>query len=155
MSEAAIGKNGEKVIIFYAYKDDKDFKSFKESTEKIISPSILTSTTYIIFLTQESQRNTLSDLARFEYLTKKSFNFFGQIKDQNLKEKLKQKFDVLLVLDEVEHKYVKLINKISATRRIIGSESKGLKFDIRLYSSSNRIEQITSFAKETIEKIQA
>ena len=79
----------------------------------------------------------------------------GQVKDKALKEKLKTDYDVLLVFDHIDDKYVKLINKTKASKRIVSSLSEGINFDIRLNSSSIRIEQIASFAKETLEKIQS
>ena len=79
----------------------------------------------------------------------------GQVKDKALKEKLKTDYDVLLVFDHIDDKYVKLINKTKASKRIVSSLTEGINFDIRLNSSSIRIEQIASFAKETLEKIQS
>ncbi len=155
MSEGAIGTNGEKVILFYACKDEKDFKTFKESSEKLMSPAILTSSTYVIFLSDESQRATLPDLARINYISKSSYNFLGQLKDKNVKDKLNQKYDVLIAFNDMDTKQTRLINKIKTLKRIVVSQSKGLKYDIRLSASSNRIEQIASFAKETLQKIQS
>lgn len=155
MADAVIGSNGEKVIVFYSFKDSKEFANFKEGTKKLISGSILLSSVFIVFVDEEAQKLELPDSARFNYLAKKDFNLLGQVKDKALKEKLKANYDVLLVFDQIDDKYVKLINKTKASKRIVSSMSEGINFDIRLTSSSIRIEQIASFAKETLEKIQS
>lgn len=155
MADAVIGSNGEKVIVFYTFKDSKEFANFKEGTKKLISGSILLSSVFIVFVDEEAQKLELPDSARFNYLAKKDFNLLGQVKDKALKEKLKANYDVLLVFDQIDDKYVKLINKTKASKRIVSSMSEGINFDIRLTSSSIRIEQIASFAKETLEKIQS
>lgn len=155
MADAVIGSNGEKVIVFYSFKDSKEFANFKEGTKKLISGSILLSSVFIVFVDEEAQKLELPDSARFNYLAKKDFNLLGQVKDKALKEKLKANYDVLLVFDQIDDKYVKLINKTKASKRIVSSMTEGINFDIRLTSSSIRIEQIASFAKETLEKIQS
>ncbi|MDC1186378.1 hypothetical protein N8079_00960 [Crocinitomicaceae bacterium] len=155
MADAVIGSNGEKVIVFYTFKDSKEFANFKEGTKKLISGSILLSSVFIVFVDEEAQKLELPDSARFNYLAKKDFNLLGQVKDKALKEKLKANYDVLLVFDHIDDKYVKLINKTKASKRIVSSMTEGINFDIRLTSSSIRIEQIASFAKETLEKIQS
>ena len=155
MGDAVIGSNGEKVIVFYSFKDSKEFASFKEGTEKLISNSILNSSTFVIFVKEESQKLKLPDGARFNYLAKKDFNLIGQIKNKELRAKLKADYDVLLVFDHIDDKHIKLINKTNATKRIVSSLTDGINFDIRLNSNSIRIEQIASFAKETLEKIQS
>ena len=155
MADTVIGSNGEKVIVFYTFKDSKEFANFKEGTKKLISGSILLSSVFIVFVDEEAQKLELPDSARFNYLAKKDFNLLGQVKDKALKEKLKANYDVLLVFDQIDDKYVKLINKTKASKRIVSSMTEGINFDIRLTSSSIRIEQIASFAKETLEKIQS
>ena len=155
MADAVIGSNGKKVIVFYTFKDSKEFANFKEGTKKLISGSILLSSVFIVFVDEEAQKLELPDSARFNYLAKKDFNLLGQVKDKALKEKLKANYDVLLVFDHIDDKYVKLINKTKASKRIVSSMTEGINFDIRLTSSSIRIEQIASFAKETLEKIQS
>jgi len=155
MADAVIGSNGEKVIVFYTFKDSKEFANFKEGTKKLISGSILLSSVFIVFVDEEAQKLELPDSARFNYLAKKDFNLLGKVKDKALKEKLKANYDVLLVFDHIDDKYVKLINKTKASKRIVSSMTEGINFDIRLTSSSIRIEQIASFAKETLEKIQS
>jgi hypothetical protein len=155
MANAVIGSNGEKVIVFYTFRDSEEFANFTEGTKKLISGSILQSSVFIVFVEEEAQKSKLPYSARFNYIAKKDFNLLGQVKDKVLKEKLKTDYDVLLVFDHIDDKYVKLINKTKASKRIVSSLTEGINFDIRLNSSSIRIEQIASFAKETLEKIQS
>lgn len=155
MNSAVLGSNGEKIIVFYTFKDVREFANFKLSTENLISGSVIQSTLFVVFLEDESQKTQLPDTVRFKYLAKKDYNFLGQLKDKELRELLRSKYDLLLVFGDVEAKNIKLINKVQARKRIISSLTEGLNFDIRLNSSSIKIEQITSFAQEILSRIQS
>lgn len=154
MVSGTIGNNGEKIIVFYTFKDLREFTSFKSSTESLINGSVLQSALFVIFVEQEAQKEQLPDISRFKYICKKDFNLLGQLKDKELRQVLKSSFDVLLVFDEIENRYIKMINKTIAKQRIVSSRTESINFDIRLNSNSVKIEQIASFAKETLEKIQ-
>lgn len=154
MLNGTLGANGEKIIVFYTFKDEREFQNFKNSIENLIHASVLQSTLFIIFLQNETQKSKLPEGVRYKYVSKSDFNFFKQIKDKDLRALLKSNFDLLLVFDQVEENYVKLINKVNAKQRIISSLTDGLNFDIRLNANSIKIEQIASFAKDTLEKIQ-
>ncbi len=154
MLNGTIGANGEKIIVFYTFKDMREFNNFKEATESIIHGSVLQSTLFVVFVEEEAQKSNLPEGVRFKYISGSDFNFLKQLKDKELRSLLKNHFDILLVFDSIDEKYVKMINKTKATQRIISSLTEGLNFDIRLNSDSIKIEQIASFAKDTLEKIQ-
>ncbi len=154
MTASKIGANGEKIIVFYTFKDQREFNGFKSATEEMIHGSVLQSSLCIVFLEDETQKNLLPDAIRFKYISKNDFNFFKQLKDKDLRATLKSTFDILLVFDNIEPKYIPLINKVKAHQRIISSLTEGLNFDIRLNANSIKIEQITNFAKETLDRIQ-
>ena len=154
MSELNLGTNGEKIIVFYTFKDKREFENFKLGSESMISGSVLQSTRFIVFLEDPTQKTQLPDTVRFQYISKADYNFWGQLKDKELRETIKEKYDILLAMGDFDLKNVKLMNKISARKRIVSSLTDGIKFDIRLNSSSVKIEQIASFAKETLGRIQ-
>ncbi len=155
MSELNLGTNGEKIIVFYTFKDKREFENFKSGSEAMISGSVLQSSLFVIFLADATQKVQLPDTIRFRYISKTDFNFLGVLKDKELREMLKAKFDILLAMGEFDPSGVKMMNKITARKKIVSSLTEGIKFDIRLNSSSVRIEQITSFAKETLGRIQS
>jgi hypothetical protein len=154
MNSGTIGENGEKIIMFYTYKDLREFNHFKEATESLINGNVLQSTLSVVFVEDEVQKSQLPDSARFKYICKKDFNFIGQLKDKELRQTLKLSYDILLVFDQIEDRYIKMINKLDVKQRIISSRTEGINFDIRLNSNSIKIEQIANFAKETLERIQ-
>lgn len=154
MKDSKVGANGEKMIVFYSYKDIREFNNFKAATEELIHGSVLQSTLFVVFVDSEARKSELPDGIRFKYICKSDFNFFKQLKDKELREKIKNQFDLLLVFDNIDENYIRMINKVKAKQRIISSLTEGLKFDIRLNANSIKIEQITSFAKDTLEKIQ-
>lgn len=152
MLKDTIGSSGEKIVVFYTYKDSREFDKFERATETLINPSVLQTTLFIVF-TDDVTNPTVPENSRFIMLSRTDFGRFGKLKNKEVSELLRQKFDVLLVFDEVSPKMVKLINKVSARQRIVDSRTPEILFDIRLNSNSVKIEQIINFAKETLEKI--
>jgi len=155
MRETVLGNNGEKIIVFYSFKDVSEFNKFREGMSNLINAKVLQSTLFVVFMENASEKLYLPDSVRFKYLAKSDFNFFGQVKDKNLRQSMKDKFDVLLVFGNIQENQLKRINKISATKRIVTNSAENLKFDISINANTTSIEQIANFTKETLEKIKS
>lgn len=155
MSDFVLGNKNEKIIVFYSYKDVREFNKFREAMSKLINGKVLQSTLFIVFMENEKDKLQLPESARFKYIVKTDFNFFGQFKDKDLRQNFKENFDILFVFGAIEEKHLKRINKIQATQRIVTNSTDHLNFDISINANATGIEQIANFAKETLEKIQS
>jgi hypothetical protein len=154
MSGAVLGTKNEKIVIFYTFQDIREFNQFKKSTDELIAPKAIHSSVFVLFFDDAADKSGLPQLARFNYLSKADFNFFGQIKDKKLRQILKEEFDTLFVFGNIDEKRVKRINQIKAKQRIVTNSSDCIKFDISINANDKGVEQIANFAKETLQKIQ-
>jgi hypothetical protein len=154
MNKPVLGNQNERIIVFYTFTDVREFNKFKQSMDLMINPKVLHSTVFVVFLENESDKNPLPQLARFNYFCKSDLNFFGQFKDKQLGELMKAKYDQSVVFGAVDEKQVKRINKVAAKTRIVTNSTENLKSDISIKANAISIEQIVNFAKETLEKIQ-
>ena len=155
MSGYVLGNKGEKIIVFYDLKDDREFNKFREAMSKMINANVLQSTLFVVFLESDAVKLNLPESTRFRYLAKTDFNIFGQVKDKALRQSLKDKFDVLFVFGGIQENQLKRINKINADKRIVTNSPENLKFDISINANATDIEQIANFAIQTLEKIQS
>jgi hypothetical protein len=121
----------------------------------LINAEVLRSSLLIIFTENDTEKLNLPESVRFKYLAKSDFNFFGQVKDKNLREAMKNKFDVLFVFGNIHENQHKRINKINAIKRIVTNSAGNLKFDISINANATSVEQIANFTRETLEKIQS
>jgi hypothetical protein len=155
MSNTVLGNNNEKVVVFYSFKDVREFNQFKKATDELINSKVLQSTLFVVLMENPSDKLELPESARFKYLSKSDFNFIGLIKDKELRSSLKDTFDTLFVFGNINEKHIKLVNKINAKQRIVTNSTENIKFDISINANATGVEQIANFAKETLEKIQA
>lgn len=155
MSNTVLGNSNEKIIIFYSFKDVREFNQFKNATNELINSKVLQSTTFVVLMDDADEKLQLPESARFKYLAKADFNIFGQIKDRDLRKTIKEKFDTLFVFGSINEKHAKLVNKIKATQRIVTNSTEFINFDISIKANATGVEQIANFAKETLVKFQA
>jgi|TARA_R110000737_G_scaffold164641_2_gene192302 hypothetical protein len=155
MSNSVLGNRNEKIIVFYSFKDVREFNQFKNATDELINGKVLQSTLFVVFMEDAEDKLQLPESARFKYLSRSDYNIFGQIKDKELRQSIKEKFDTLFVFGNISEKHAKLVNKIKANRRIVTNSTDFINFDISINANATGVEQIANFAKETLEKIQA
>lgn len=85
--------------------------------------------------------------------TKKSFNFLGKLKDENLKKILNSPLDTLIVLGDISKNNKKLIRKRSFKRKI-GVNSNCSDLSINLKTEKKEPREILSFVHSTLNQIQ-
>lgn len=153
MTDQTIWSKANSVIVFYSYKDQVEFERFRKSFDSIIKKNALMNSYFVVFVDVNVSKSILPINSYFIYLSKKDINLFGKLKNKADANKIEKKFDLMLVYGEINDKFLRIIRKTKAGRRVGGNTTDKISLDIKLHSNSEGIEQITNFTREILEKI--
>ncbi|CAN0012904.1 unnamed protein product [Chrysoparadoxa australica] len=150
-----IWQSAENMIVFYLLHSVDEFNLFRKSIAESASSPRLKKSLIVVIVENQEQKSILPNQPYFIYLTKSDFNWMGKLKNQEARQRFQTKYDLLLVYGNLKPNFVKLANKTNVEKRVTITEVENLKYDIKLQPESNQINQIASYTKEILGRIQS
>lgn len=141
-----------KVAIVFPYKDEVNYKSYRNALDKALNDSNVQQLKIIVTLPDSVKKEDLQPHKLIHYISSKDIGFFGKVKDPSLDELLLTSYDLLLWLESDDKKIAKIISPILANWKV-GVNVPFDFFSIKVDSPSEVPSELVNFAKNILEKI--
>lgn len=153
--QKSLWDDARNMLVFYVLSNVDEFEMFRKSLDDRPDSSRLYQSLIVVIVENDQFKEILPEKPYFVYLSKSDFNFFGRIKNKEIKARFSQPFDLMLVYGKLKPMFVRLANKANAKKRVSIADIEGLKYDIRLSPQGKGFKQVAKYTKETLEKIQS
>jgi len=107
----------------------------------------------LLFFTNKENNGMTKELASVNYLSSKDLGFFGKIKNEAFLKLMKRRFDLMIVIGEIDKRFLKKIERFKFEFGV-GVNSQISFININLKMNSKDPLELVNFTKKTLQKIQ-
>lgn len=144
-----IWERSSKLLFVINYQSKNDLNANLGAIDKLTSGK---EHVFVLCVIPVNLKGELTSLNNVHYISEKDFNLLGKIKEEEIKNLIQQQFDLLVVLNSLEGKVLKMLRKINANKSV-GVNSNLDFLSINVNSDNNAAVHLFNFAKQTLEKI--
>lgn len=138
------------MLLVLTYSSVEELQKYREALKEI---GLNIHTCSILAIVEsKKEKNLLREVSSVAYCSPQEINFLGQLKNVEANKVLAEKYDMLLVIGDLNKKVTKLIKKASV-KIGIGVNSNVEFLTINLNSKSPSPSHLLNFVKLTVEKI--
>lgn len=106
----------------------------------------------ICVVNNKNERKVLQEISSVSFIHSSDFTFLGKLKDEATQKALSRIYDLLIVVGDLDKRYVKLIKKVK--RQVeVGVNSNVDFLTINLRSENTAPEHLINFVKQTLMKL--
>ena len=139
-----------KLLLVVKYRSKNELKEYREAIKAV---GLNVHNCHILAVLEDKKENhNLESLGSVTYLSTKDFNLLGRLKNADAQKKLKDNFDLLVVVNEIPKKIQKLLEKQNIAIGVgINNEIEFLV--IKLSTEHIKPMQLVTFVQDTLKKI--
>ena len=155
MKERTIWNETRSLLVTYNFKNEDDIKGFRKALDKQLNQSTVDRVIIIVNVPRGVDKTKLSPHFLIYYNSPSDYTWLGMLKDLQLKNELKRKFDLMLSFGKAPRKIERYLNKMEISRKILVNAelTNDPSYELELNSASENPSEIVNFVIETLQKI--
>jgi hypothetical protein len=138
-------------LIVVNYESIDELKKYREAIKEV---GLNVHECFILaVVSNKREKNVLIEQRSVAFITPGEIHFLRRMKNEQVRELLRRKFDLILTIGDISKKIVKLVHRLNHK---IGVEINCTNFtqDVNLTTDATSPSHLINFAKQTLEKIE-